>query len=89
MAAVAPEREVILSEGSKAGATDAQIDIRALTRGLARYRQPNQGRSIVEILITIGPFVFLWLLACLSLRIGYGFHLLLAVPLRAFLSACS
>jgi omega-6 fatty acid desaturase (delta-12 desaturase) len=85
MAAVAPEREVILSEGLKAGATDAQIDMRALTRGLARYRQPNQGRSVVEILITIGPFVFLWLLACLSLRIGYGFHLLLAVPAAGFL----
>jgi omega-6 fatty acid desaturase (delta-12 desaturase) len=79
------EREIILSEGPKAGASDAQIDIRALTQGLARYRQPNHGRSIVEILITIGPFVFLWLLACLSLRIGYGFYLLLAVPAAGFL----
>jgi len=79
------EREVILSEGPKAGANDAQIDIRALTHGLARYRPPNHGRSIVEILITIGPFVFLWLLACLSLRIGYGFYLLLAVPAAGFL----
>ena len=74
-----------MSEGPKAGVNDAQIDIRALTHGLARYRQPNHGRSIVEILITIGPFVLLWLLACFSLRFGYGFYLLLAVPAAGFL----
>jgi acyl-lipid omega-6 desaturase (Delta-12 desaturase) len=79
------ERENILSDGLKAGANDAQIDIRALTQGLARYRQPNHARSLVEILITVGPFVLLWLLACFSLRIGYGFYLLPAVPAAGFL----
>jgi acyl-lipid omega-6 desaturase (Delta-12 desaturase) len=74
-----------LGEESKAGANDAQIDMRALTRDLARYRQPNHGRSIVEIVITVGPFVLLWLLACFSLRFGYGFYLLLAVPAAGFL----
>jgi omega-6 fatty acid desaturase (delta-12 desaturase) len=75
----------VLSDGPKAGASDAQIDMRALTHDLARYRQPNHGRSLVEILITVGPFILLWLLACLSLRVGYGFYLLLAIPAAGFL----
>src|SRR6202453_5541247 len=57
----------------------------ALSRGLARYREPNHGRSIIEIAITIGPFILLWLLACFSLRFGYGFYLLLAIPAAGFL----
>jgi omega-6 fatty acid desaturase (delta-12 desaturase) len=80
-----PKRENILSDGPIDGAKDAQIDVRALTRDLAQYRQPNHGRSVVEILITIGPFILLWLLACFSLRVGYGFYLLLAVPAAGFL----
>jgi len=39
-----------------------------LNRGLACHRQPNHGCSIVEIVITIGPFVLFWLLASFSLR---------------------
>jgi omega-6 fatty acid desaturase (delta-12 desaturase) len=53
--------------------------------GVARYRQPNHRRSIVEIVITIGPFVLLWLLAWFSLRFGYGVYLLLAIPAAGFL----
>jgi acyl-lipid omega-6 desaturase (Delta-12 desaturase) len=60
-------------------------NLRALTRSLARYRKPNFGRSVVEILITVVPFILLWLLMWLSLRIGYGFYLLLAVPAAGFL----
>ena len=73
-----------MSERPAAGANDG-IDLRALTHGLARYRRPNHGRSIVEIAITIGPFVLLWLLACFSLRFGYGIYLLFAVPAAGFL----
>ena len=79
------ERERILSGGSNARASHAQVDIRALTHDLARYRRPNHGRSIVEILITVAPFVVLWLAAYLSLRIGYGFYLLFAIPAAGFL----
>jgi acyl-lipid omega-6 desaturase (Delta-12 desaturase) len=77
--------ETILSHSVEAGASAALTDVRALTRSLARYRQPNLGRSVIEILITVGPFVVLWLLACLSLRIGYGFYLLSVVPAAGFL----
>ena len=60
-------------------------DLRALTRSLARYREPNHGRSIVEILITVVPLVGLWTLMWLSLHLGYGLYLLMVVPAAGFL----
>jgi acyl-lipid omega-6 desaturase (Delta-12 desaturase) len=60
-------------------------DLRTLTQSLARYRGPNAGRSIVEILITIVPFVLLWLSMWLAYHIGYGLYLPLAVPTAGFL----
>ena len=75
--------ERILNDSLSAGAI--VTDVRALTQSLARYREPNHGRSVVEILITIVPFVLLWLLMWASLHIGYGLYLLLAVPAAGFL----
>jgi len=63
----------------------AAVDLRALTRSLARYREPNHGRSIVEILITVAPFVLLWSLMWASLHVSYWLCLLLAVPAGGFL----
>ena len=63
----------------------AAADLRALTQSLARYREPNHGRSIVEILITVVPFVLLWSSMWVSLHIGYWLYLLLAVPAGGFL----
>lgn len=60
-------------------------DVRALTRILLQYREPNHGRSAVELLITIVPFAGLWFLMLLSLHIQYGLVLLLAVPAAGFL----
>lgn len=40
-------------------------------RILARYRDPSQVRSILELLITVGPFVLLMALAWWSLSISY------------------
>lgn len=60
-------------------------DLRGLQHSLAGYRAPNHARSIVEILITIVPFVLLWLSMWWSLHIGYGLSLLLAVPTAGFL----
>ena len=74
-----------MSDTAKADADPAVTDLRALGQSLARYREPNPGRSIVEILITAVPFVCLWLLMWLSLPIGYGLHFLLAVPAAGFL----
>jgi acyl-lipid omega-6 desaturase (Delta-12 desaturase) len=60
-------------------------DLPALTFSLARYREPNHGRSLIEILITVVPFVGLWILTWWSLRLGYGIYLLQAVPTAGFL----
>jgi acyl-lipid omega-6 desaturase (Delta-12 desaturase) len=68
-----------------APATEAVPDARAWTRVLARYRQPSDGRSIVEIAITVVPLVLLWLLVWATLDFGYWLSLLLAVPTAGFL----
>jgi acyl-lipid omega-6 desaturase (Delta-12 desaturase) len=71
--------------GRKAQQVPAVTDLRALTQSLAHYREPDHGRSVVEILITVVPFVLLWVMMWLSLHIGYGLYLLLAVPASGFL----
>ena len=52
---------------------------------LARYRQPSNARSIVEIGITVVPLVALWVLIWATLDLGYWLSLLLAVPAAGFL----
>ena len=74
-----------MHDRSKLDAGTATTDMRALTQDLARYRQPNHGRSIVEILITAIPLILLWLAMWRALDIGYGLYLLLAVPAAGFL----
>jgi omega-6 fatty acid desaturase (delta-12 desaturase) len=74
-----PERE------QRETPTAAAAEFRNLIRALARYREPNPWRSIVEILITVVPLVLLWLLMWWTLHIGYGLYLLLAVPAAGFL----
>ena len=79
--AVAGQR--ILNDTSKS--TAAVADLRALAHSLAGYREPNHGRSVVEILITVVPFILLWLLMWWSLRVGHGIYLLVAIPAAGFL----
>jgi acyl-lipid omega-6 desaturase (Delta-12 desaturase) len=52
---------------------------------LARYRAPHTGRSLLELAITIGPFVGLWALASIGVYFGYWISLLLVVPAAGFL----
>ncbi len=77
--------ERVLHDRSKLDVGTATTDMRALTQDLAGYRQPNHGRSIVEILITAIPLILLWLAMWRALDIGYGLNLLLAVPAAGFL----
>lgn len=67
------------------GAHVAAVDLYELVRSLARYRCPSHGRSVVEVVITVVPFVGLWSLMWLSLHVGYGLYLLLALPTAGFL----
>jgi omega-6 fatty acid desaturase (delta-12 desaturase) len=78
--------ETILNVRLNSVASPAVTDMGALTRSLARYREPNQWRSAVEILITVVPFVVLWSLMWMSLHIGYGLYLLFALPAAGFLA---
>jgi acyl-lipid omega-6 desaturase (Delta-12 desaturase) len=81
--ASASARERISNDRPKS--VGAATGLHALIHSLAGYREPNHGRSVVEILITAVPFVLLWLLMWWSLRLGYGIYLLLAVPTAGFL----
>ena len=66
--------------------TAGQTDARAWTQRLLRYREPNNWRSILEIGISLGPLVALWVLMWLSYRYGFWWvTLLLAVPAAGFL----
>ena len=64
---------------------DGASSLRGWSDILARYREPNSARSIVEIVITVLPLVLLWLLMWASLDIGYWLCLLLSVPAAGFL----
>ncbi len=60
-------------------------DLRAWSKILAGYREPNNARGVLEILITVLPLVLLWVLMWASLDIGYWLCLLLSVPTAGFL----
>jgi acyl-lipid omega-6 desaturase (Delta-12 desaturase) len=77
--------EKILNDCAQAETNTVATDLGALTRNLARFREPSHRRSVVEVLITIVPFVLLWLAMWLVLPIGYGFYLPLAVPAAGLL----
>jgi len=64
---------------------NAVVNTHDLTQILARYREPSLLRSMVELGITAGPFVLLWLLIWATLDLGYWLSLLLAVHAAGFL----
>ena len=68
-----------------AGDVSTAVDMRALVRGLACYREPDHARSVIELVITAVPLALLWFAMWLSLEVSYGLCLLLAVPAAGFL----
>jgi omega-6 fatty acid desaturase (delta-12 desaturase) len=75
----APRRQTVHD-----AAEAAALDERRWTRILARYRDPDPARSVVELLITAVPFFLIWALMVLSLEIGYWLCLILAIPAAGF-----
>jgi acyl-lipid omega-6 desaturase (Delta-12 desaturase) len=71
--------------GTGAAAPEARRDARAWSKLLAHYRAPHSGRSALELVITIGPFVLLWIAAWVGVHFGYWISLLLVVPAAGFL----
>ena len=67
------------------GGAAASLDHKQWLQILARYRDPDPGRSVYELLITAVPFFALWAIMLLCLRYGYWLSLLLAVPAAGFL----
>jgi omega-6 fatty acid desaturase (delta-12 desaturase) len=63
----------------------AESDPRQWVMALAPYREPSLARSVVELVVTVVPFVALWLLMLLSLSYSFWLCLLLAVPAAGFL----
>ena len=71
---------------SRTGAVPAVV---AQPPQLDRYRSPHLVRSLLELLITAGPLVLLWLLAWTITTHGHLWGLLFTVPAVAWCSACS
>jgi len=61
-------------------------DARHWTQILNKYRQPHDGRSVVELAITLVPLVVLWTTAWFTFWLGYAWApLLIAIPAAGFL----
>jgi acyl-lipid omega-6 desaturase (Delta-12 desaturase) len=58
---------------------------REWARVLSRYNESSLARSLLELIITIGAFVLLWVLMWLTLDLGYWVSLLIAMPTAGFL----
>lgn len=56
-----------------------------LLKALARYREPNHGRSALELIVTGIPFVGLWVAAWWALSVSYWLTLAISVPTAGFL----
>jgi omega-6 fatty acid desaturase (delta-12 desaturase) len=70
---------------TKAQAAPVEQDPRAWVAILASYRQPSQLRSVIELAITLIPFVTLWALAWWALSISPLLSVALAVLNSGFL----
>lgn len=66
--------------------SDRASEARAWPKILGRFREPNETRSVVEILITALPFVALWAAMWFLVQAGFWWlALVLAIPAGGFL----
>lgn len=65
--------------------TGVAPNARELMKHLAPYREPRNTRSLVELAITVVPFLLLWLAIWAAVDAGYWIGLLLVVPAAGFL----
>lgn len=52
---------------------------------IKQYQNPDVRRSVWQLINSIGPYLILWVLMVLSLKVGYWLTLLLAIPAAGFL----
>lgn len=74
-----------LSDETLVPVAAAPRDARTWAQILTCYREPSVPRSIVEIAVTAGPFVALWVLMWFALGVSYWMALPLAIPAAGFL----
>ena len=65
--------------------TPPPLDLRDIAKRLAQHRRVSSGRGLLELAITVAPFVACWLAMWLVLDISYLLTLALAVPAAGFL----
>lgn len=58
---------------------------RAWPKILAAYRKPRRGRSLFELMVTLIPFVGLWMLAAIAVHRGLRWGIALTIPAAGFL----
>jgi len=63
----------------------AEINGKKWVQILAFYREPKPWRSVFELAVTLIPFVFLWVLAWMSLSVSYWLSFVIAALNGAFL----
>lgn len=52
---------------------------------LAKYRQPRRARSLLELTVTLFPFIGFWALAVMTVHHGFWWGMALTVPAAGFL----
>ncbi len=62
-----------------------QESARAWVLKLARYREPSMGRSLFELVVTLVPFLLLWVLAWAAMEVSPWLSLAIAVLNGGFL----
>lgn len=63
----------------------SEAALRKLSKAVAKYRDPRPTRSVVEIAVTVIPFVLLWILSAVLIDQGQWWGLLFTIPAAAFL----
>src|SRR5438445_11859488 len=58
---------------------------RAWPKVLASYREPHRGCRLIEVLVTLVPFVVFWLFAAMAVDHGFWSGLAVSVPAAGFL----
>lgn len=54
-------------------------------RILSTYRAPDRGRSLLELAVTLVPFVVLWALAAMAVHYGFWWGMALTIPAAGLL----
>jgi omega-6 fatty acid desaturase (delta-12 desaturase) len=81
-----PKRKIDMAHSPAVALSSSEPALQNWPRVLARYREPNQLRSTVEIAITLVPLAVLWTLAWAAVHFGYWWlSPLLTLPAAGFL----